>query len=190
MKKLLSVFLALTLVFALCGGALAAESETGDIVVLYTNDVHCAIDGDFGYSNLAAYEDKMAAEGNYVTLVDAGDAIQGAAYGTMSEGADIIGIMNAVGYDVATLGNHEFDYKVPRILELADMLECGYISANFIDLADGESVFPAYKLLSYGDVQVAYVGISTPDTYTKTTPALDWVFPSGRLLTKTIFTDY
>ena len=171
MKKLLSVFLALTLVFALCGGALAAESETGDIVVLYTNDVHCAIDGDFGYSNLAAYEDKMAAEGNYVTLVDAGDAIQGAAYGTMSEGADIIGIMNAVGYDVATLGNHEFDYKVPRILELADMLECGYISANFIDLADGESVFPAYKLLSYGDVQVAYVGISTPDTYTKTTPA-------------------
>lgn len=187
MKKLLSVFLALVMVFALCGGVLAdetapeetvpeetapaAEAQDGDIVVLYTNDVHCAIDGDFGYSNVAAYEDDMLAEGNYVTLVDAGDAIQGAAYGSMSQGEDIIGIMNAVGYDVATLGNHEFDYKVNRIMELAGKLDCGYVSANFIDLADNEPVFDAYKLISYGDVDVAYVGISTPDTYTKTTPA-------------------
>lgn len=169
MKKLLSVFLALVMVFALCGGALA-DGQEGDIVVLYTNDVHCAIDGDFGYSNVAAYEDDMLAAGNYVTLVDAGDAIQGAAYGAVSEGEDIIAIMNAMGYDVAIIGNHEFDYGRERLFELAEQLECGYVSANFIDLADKEPVFDAYKLITYGDTKVAYVGFSTPDTYTKSTP--------------------
>ena len=214
MKKLLSVFLALVMVFALCGGVLADETtvteepateapaedtatETpaeepaeepteepaeepteepaeepaaGDIVVLYTNDVHCAITGELGYSNVAAYEDAMLAEGNYVTLVDAGDAIQGAAYGSMSKGEDIIGIMNAMGYDVAVIGNHEFDYGRDRLFELAGKLECGYVSANFISLADNEPVFDAYKLITYGDTTVAYVGFSTPDTYTKSTP--------------------
>lgn len=171
MKKLLSLFLVLALAFSLCVGALADEgAAAGDIVVLYTNDVHCAIDGDFGYSNLVAYEKEMAAAGDYVTLVDAGDAIQGGPYGSLTDGQAIVDTMNKAGYDVATMGNHEFDFGMKRFLEVADELECGYVSCNFVDLRTGKPVFDAYKMIDYGDVQVAYVGINTPETYTKSTP--------------------
>ena len=171
MKKLLSLFLVLALAFSLCVGVLAdEEAAPADIVVLYTNDVHCGIDGDFGYSNLVAYEKEMAAAGNYVTLVDAGDAIQGGPYGSLTDGQAIVDIMNKAGYDVATMGNHEFDYKMDRFLEIAKELDCGYVSCNFIDLRTNEPVFDAYKMITYGDVQVAYVGINTPETYTKSTP--------------------
>lgn len=171
MKKLLSLFLVLALAFSLCVGVLAEEEAApADIVVLYTNDVHCGIDGDFGYSNLVAYEKEMAAAGSYVTLVDAGDAIQGGPYGSLTDGQAIVDIMNKAGYDVATMGNHEFDYKMDRFLEIAKELDCGYVSCNFIDLRTNEPVFDAYKMITYGDVQVAYVGINTPETYTKSTP--------------------
>ena len=171
MKKLLSLFLVLALAFSLCVGALAEEgTAAGDIVVLYTNDVHCAIDGDFGYSNLVAYEKEMAAAGNYVTLVDAGDAIQGGPYGSLTDGQAIIDTMNKAGYDVVTMGNHEFDFGMERFLEVADELDCGYVSCNFVDLRTGKPVFDTYKMIEYGDTKVAYVGISTPETYTKSTP--------------------
>ena len=107
----------------------------------------------------------------YVTLVDAGDAIQGAPVGTLSEGGYIIDIMNQTGYDVAVPGNHEFDYGMPSFLELAGKLNCGYYSCNFISTASGQSVFAPYKMISYGDTQVAYVGVSTPESFTKSTPA-------------------
>ena len=171
MKKLLSVFLALTLVFALCGGALAAEETTGnDIVVLYTNDVHCGVEDNIGYAGLVAYEKEMLETTPYVTLVDIGDAIQGGPLGSLTTGEALVNIMNEVGYDVATMGNHEFDYGMARFQELAAMLECGYVSCNFVDLSTGDTVFPAYKMISYGDTDVAYIGISTPETYTKSTP--------------------
>ena len=171
MKKLLSVFLALTLVFALCGGALAAEETTGnDIVVLYTNDVHCGVEDNIGYAGLVAYEKEMLETTPYVTLVDIGDAIQGGPLGTLTTGEALVNIMNEVGYDVATMGNHEFDYGMARFQELAAMLECGYVSCNFVDLSTGDTVFPSYKMISYGDTDVAYIGISTPETYTKSTP--------------------
>ncbi len=171
MKKLLSVFLALTLVFALCGGALAAEETTGnDIVVLYTNDVHCGVEDNIGYAGLVAYEKEMLETTPYVTLVDIGDAIQGGPLGTLTTGEALVNIMNEVGYDVATMGNHEFDFGMARFQELAAMLECGYVSCNFVDLSTGDTVFPAYKMISYGDTDVAYIGISTPETYTKSTP--------------------
>lgn len=171
MKKLLSVFLALTLVFALCGGALAAEETTGnDIVVLYTNDVHCGVEDNIGYAGLVAYEKEMLETTPYVTLVDIGDTIQGGPLGSLTTGEALVNIMNEVGYDVATMGNHEFDYGMARFQELAAMLECGYVSCNFVDLSTGDTVFPAYKMISYGDTDVAYIGISTPETYTKSTP--------------------
>lgn len=171
MKKLLSVFLALTLVFALCGGALAAEETTGDdIVVLYTNDVHCGVEDNIGYAGLVAYEKEMLKTTPYVTLVDIGDAIQGGPLGTLTKGEALVNIMNEAGYDVATMGNHEFDYGMERFIELSKLLKCGYVSCNFVDLRTNETVFPAYKMISYGDTDVAYIGISTPETYTKSTP--------------------
>ena len=119
-----------------------------DIVVLYTNDVHCAIDENIGYGGLALYKKQMMNQTPYVTLVDAGDAIQGAPVGTLSEGGYIIDIMNQTGYDVAVPGNHEFDYGMPSFLELAGKLNCGYYSCNFISTASGQSVFAPYKMIS------------------------------------------
>lgn len=142
-----------------------------DIVILYTNDVHCGIDDNIGYAGLALYKRQMKRETPYVTLVDAGDAIQGAPIGTLSDGGYLIDIMNKVGYDFAVPGNHEFDYRMPRFLELAGKLDCGYYSCNFTSLATGKPVFAPYKMFSYGDTQVAFVGICTPESFTKSSPA-------------------
>lgn len=147
-----------------------AQSPDQDIVILYTNDVHCGIDDNIGYAGLAFYEKQMKKQTPYVTLVDAGDAIQGAPVGTLSEGGYLIDIMNELDYDVAVPGNHEFDYGMKRFLELAGELDCEYTSCNFMDLSDGQPVFDSYQMFAYGDTDVAYVGISTPESFTKSTP--------------------
>ena len=178
-KRLLSLVLALVFVFALCGPVqMAAAAGTNtvtdalstDIVILYTNDVHCAVDESIGYAGVAAYKAEMLKTNKYVTLVDNGDAIQGGILGTLSNGSYIIDIMNKVGYDIAVPGNHEFDYGMNRFLSLAKKLKAGYISSNFKDLKTGKPVFEGYRMVSYGDVKVAYVGISTPESISKSTP--------------------
>lgn len=147
---------------------LAAEQ---DIVILYTNDVHCAVDDNLGYAGLSLYKKEMQKTTPYVTLVDAGDAIQGAPIGTLSEGEYIIDIMNQVGYDFAIPGNHEFDFQVPRLLELNQKLNCHYTSCNFMDLTNNTTVFQPYQIFDYGDTQVAFVGATTPESFTKSTPS-------------------
>lgn len=143
-----------------------------EVVIIHTNDVHCNIDSGVGYSGVAAYVAEMESiyGEDYVTLVDAGDAVQGGAVGKLSEGEAIIEIMNEVGYDIFTLGNHEFDYGVSRMFELVEMLDATVISSNFMDLTTGESVYEPYTIVDYGDFQVAFVGIATPDTVTKSSP--------------------
>lgn len=181
-KKMLSLFLAFAMVITMAAPALAAEeSEGGKIVILHTNDVHCGIDQakneegevtNIGYAGVAAYKTAMETEygaGN-VTLVDAGDAIQGGPIGTLSKGAYIVDIMNEVGYDLAIPGNHEFDYGMENFLSLAkEKAEYEYLCANFTDL-EGNPVLEGYKVLTYGDVKVGYVGIDTPESFTKSTP--------------------
>lgn len=170
-KRFLSLWLVLAMLLSLTAGmsfsALAAEQE---IIVLYTNDVHCGVDDNIGYAGLSLYQKQMQQQTPYVTLIDAGDAIQGAPIGTLSEGGYLIDIMNQVGYDFAVPGNHEFDYGMARFLELADVLDCGYYSCNFIDLRTGNPVFAPYKMVTYGDTKVAFVGVSTPESFTKSTP--------------------
>ena len=151
--------------------SLTVAAADHDIVILYTNDVHCGVDDKIGYAGLAQYQKEMEAYSPYVTLVDAGDAIQGAPIGTLSDGEYIIDIMNEIGYDVAVPGNHEFDYGMKQFLKLSKELDCGYVSCNFTDLKKGTDVFAPYKMISYGDTDVAYVGVTTPETYTKSTPA-------------------
>ena len=169
-KKLLTLLLVLCVVLSVPTAALAANE--GDIVVLFTNDVHCAADENIGYAGLAAYAADMEAEvgADNVTLVDAGDAVQGAALGTLSEGEYIIDIMNEIGYDIMVPGNHEFDYGMARMLELMDMLDATVLSSNFINRTTNETVYEPYTLIDYGTIQVAYVGISTPESFTKSTP--------------------
>lgn len=142
-----------------------------DLAILYTNDVHCAVDGEIGYAGVAALKKQLLKEGCYVALVDAGDAVQGEAIGTLSKGSYIIDIMNKVGYDVATIGNHEFDYGMDRFFELRDMADFPFVSANFVDLATGKTVLEPYTMLAFNGVNVAFVGVSTPLTITSSTPA-------------------
>jgi len=141
-----------------------------DLAILYTNDVHCAVDGDIGYAGVAALKQQLLDDGCYVALLDAGDAVQGDAIGTLSKGSYIIDIMNEVGYDVATPGNHEFDYGMDRFLELRNMAKFPYVSANFVDLASGKPVLEPFTMLTYNGVNVAVVGVSTPMTISTSTP--------------------
>ena len=169
MKKLLSLLL--TLALLLSGAALAETAQpalTQDLVVLFTSDVHCGVDAGFGYAGLAAVRDAMAAD-NHVLLVDNGDSIQGEPIGTMTTGESNIQLMNAVGYDIATIGNHEFDYGMDRFLELTQEASFPYVSANFTH--DGELVFDPYVIKEFDGVKVAFVGITTPKTITSSTPA-------------------
>jgi 2',3'-cyclic-nucleotide 2'-phosphodiesterase (5'-nucleotidase family) len=142
-----------------------------DLAILYTNDVHCAVDNGIGYAGVAALKQQLLDDGCYVALVDVGDAVQGDAIGTLSKGSYIIDIMNEVGYDVATVGNHEFDYGMNRFFELRDMAKFPYVSANFVDLASGAPVLEPYTMLTFNGVKVAFVGVSTPFTITSSTPA-------------------
>lgn len=140
-----------------------------NIIVLYVNDVHCGIDDNLGYKDLATVKNVYKTLGYEVLLVDNGDAIQGDVIGTLSKGEYIIDIMNEVGFDAAIPGNHEFDYGMDRFLELTKKADFSYLSCNFTGI-DGKAVLDAYKIFDIGGVKIAFVGISTPKTLTSSTP--------------------
>ena len=169
LKKLLAVLLIACMLLVGFAFAEEAEVEHPVVVVLYTNDVHCGIEDAIGYAGLAAYEKAFEKLGYTVALVDNGDAIQGGPIGTLSKGEYIVDIMNEVGYDVATIGNHEFDYGMDQFMALREKAQFPYVSANFCDL-EGNPVLDPYVILELGDWKVAFVGASTPETFTKSTP--------------------
>ncbi|MBE6853022.1 MAG: bifunctional metallophosphatase/5'-nucleotidase [Ruminococcus sp.] len=166
-------------------GVMAADSElSDDIVVLYTNDVHTYIDGALSYDVVAAIKDDLQTKYKYVLLADAGDHIQGTAYGAMDKGESIIRMMNEADYDAATLGNHEFDYNMSGCLNAIEHAEFEYVSCNFYKESDGvrgENVLDSYTLFDCGDEKVAFVGITTPETFSKSTPAY-FQDENGRLI--------
>lgn len=171
MKRLLAILLALMLVFAGFTAAEAAEpDESKGIVVLYTNDVHCAVDDNIGYAGVAAYKNAYEKAGYEVVLVDSGDAVQGATIGTLSKGEYIVEIMNELGYAAAAVGNHEFDYGMDRFMELTELADYDYVAANFVD-KDGNLVVDAYTIVEAGGHKIAFVGTATPETFTSSSPA-------------------
>ena len=147
----------------------APVEKNGDIVILFTSDVHCGVDQGFGYAGLQAVRDYLIAQGNDVILVDNGDNIQGEPLGTMTKGAALVDLMNKMGYSVAIPGNHEFDYGMDRFLELAKTAQFPYISSNFNK--EGELVFDPYVIRELAGKKVAFVGVTTPKTLTSSTPA-------------------
>ena len=166
MKKIL----ALLLLAVLCVPSFAATPDK-DIVILFTNDVHCGVDDFIGYAGVEYYKHEMQKLTPYVTLVDAGDWAQGATIGMIAQGRYILEIMNAMNYDFAVPGNHEFDYGWAMFENLAKNLKCGFTSCNLTDLRTGEPVFKPYRIFTYGDVKVAFVGACTPESITKSTPS-------------------
>ncbi len=175
MRKLTALVLALVMVLALAVPTLAAGTKSDDIVILYTNDVHTYIDDVLSYDVIAGLKQELLTQYNNVLLVDAGDHVQGTAYGSMDKGETIIKLMNAAGYDLATLGNHEFDYGMEgRIKVTDDWAQFPYVSCNFYEEAAGvrgNNVLDAYKIFTMGSEKVAIIGITTPETFTKSTPA-------------------
>ena len=173
MKKLIALLLAACLMLGLMTTAFAADEKSNDIVILYTNDVHCAVDDNIGYAGLAAYKKEMQAAYNYVALVDCGDSVQGDVIGTLSKGEYLVDIMNEVGYDFAAFGNHEFDYTLPQLQKLIDKAKYQYLCCNLTYTGkDGKGLtgYKAYEIKTYGDIKVAFVGIDTPESFTKSTP--------------------
>ncbi len=181
-RQLLALLLALVLVLSISVPVFAAENETqptaseteptqtGEITILYTNDAHTYINKDITYAKIAAYRDSLS----NVLLVDAGDHVQGTAYGGLDSGKTIIDLMNATGYDAATLGNHEFDYGMDGCKKILEWAKYPYLSCNFYHESNGvagDPVLDSYKVFEIGGKKIAIVGVTTPESFTKSTPA-------------------
>ena len=168
LKLLQRLFLAVLMFIVSTVSALTCLAADKEIVILYTNDIHCAIDDNLGLARLAQYKKDVQAQTPYVALVDAGDAIQGSPIGSLSSGEVFTNLMNSIGYDFAIPGNHEFDYGMERFLELSKKLDCSYYSSNFLD-ASGKNVLPAFKVMSFGETKVAFIGATTPAALSSST---------------------
>ena len=166
-KKIITFSIALCIALsAFAGVAYAKDNDT--VVILYENDVHCAVEG---YSKLAAMKHELSETYANVGVVSVGDFVQGGTLGAVSKGEYIVKLMNKVGYDAIALGNHEFDYKLPRLDELNAISNTKFISCNFQKIGEDKSYFEPYTIVSYGSVDVAYIGITTPETLTSSFPA-------------------
>ncbi len=157
MRKTLS--LALILFFTL---VIRAQ----EVVILYDNDVHCAIDG---YSAMASLQQQMREESKNVLTVSAGDFLQGDVYGSMTQGADIIAIMNSIGYDVVGLGNHEFDYGIDVLNRCLSELNATAVSCNF--RKNHQNCLKSYQIVNCGDMRIAFIGVVTPTTIQSSNPS-------------------
>lgn len=164
--KLLSLIIAISMLICSlisCQQQIPQEK----IVILYENDVHCAVEG---YTKLAAMKEELKSSYDYVGVVSVGDFVQGGTLGTISSGEYIVNLMNLVGYDAIALGNHEFDYKLTRLMELTSMLKTKPLSANFRKISDNSNVFDPYSIVSYGETDIAYIGVTTPSTLSSSFP--------------------
>ncbi len=171
-KKVFACLLALVMLLGLVAVPAAAKAEgeeAKDIVILYTNDVHCGIADNIGYAGLARVKAAYEAAGKEVILVDNGDSVQGDVIGTLSKGEALVELMNEVGYDVAIPGNHEFDYGMDQFNKNVSLAKFQYVCCNFLN-DNGEAVLKPYTIIEKGGKKVAFVGIDTPESFTKSTP--------------------
>ena len=170
-KKLLSLLLVLCLVLSLSCTAFAVDEAKpldGKTVILHSNDVHGAIDL---YAAMAALKADYEAQGAEVILADAGDYSQGTVYVSVNKGADAVTMMNATGYDVVTLGNHEFDYGYAQLVENMKAAKFQVLCADVLG-ADGKTIFDANTIIEKGGVKIGFFGLETPEAQTKANPKL------------------
>ncbi len=180
MRKFLSVLLAFAMMLSLGVTTLAAEDTAvgttaveqtyaGKTVILHSNDVHGAITG---YACIAALKTDYESRGAEVILVDAGDYSQGTTNVSTTKGADAVAMMNAAGYDVVTIGNHELDYGYEQLMDNMSKAEFKVVCADVFD-ADGTTIFDAnYTYTTKSGVKVGFFGLETPEAQTKVNPAL------------------
>ncbi|MCR5000975.1 MAG: bifunctional metallophosphatase/5'-nucleotidase [Lachnospiraceae bacterium] len=147
----------------------ASVEKNGDVMVLFTSDIHCGVDKGFTLAGLKQIRDGYEAQGYTTILVDDGDHVQGESLGTLTRGEAIIDLMNDMKYDLAIPGNHDFDYGMERFFELADMADFPYISCNFNK--EGDLLFEPYKIIEAAGMKIGFVGVTTPETIIESTPA-------------------
>lgn len=168
--KRFALILAAVISLAACSPRAYRASAGDEIVILYDNDVHCNVDG---YVAMAALKAAYSEECSNVCCVSSGDFVQGGTLGAASKGGYIVSLMNTVGYDVVTLGNHEFDYGMARLGELSSSLNAEIVDCNLYDLRSGEAarMYEPYSIRTFGRTKVAFVGISTPYSFVSSTPS-------------------
>ena len=174
MQRLLYIFIILVLLAGSTGcqrGNRVPDKPQSPVVILYDNDVHCAVEG---YAAMAALKGEMAAQTPYVATVSCGDFAQGDIVGTLTEGEAIVDIMNRVGYDFVALGNHEFDFGMEQHLNLTGELNSQVLCANFTSLPGDKRIYKPYGTLKYGKTDIAFIGIATPATATSVSPKTFW----------------
>ena len=157
-------------IFCACSDEIPEQIQLPDlptqpIIVLYDNDVHCSIDG---YPMLVSYRDKCLSSTDYVSTISCGDFASGGLAGAISKGERIVEIMNYVGYDVVTLGNHELDYGMEQMFNITEALDAPVVCANFKNVQTNTYPYPAYHIVRYGEVDVAYIGFTTTTSGTVT----------------------
>lgn len=170
-RKYFCVIMTIVMLFSLQFTFVFADTAAAaePIVILHTNDVHSKVDSDLGYASVKGWKDYYEGKGAAVLVLDAGDAIHGFPIANLSQGENIVEIMNAVGYTAMTPGNHDFNYGTARLLALSKLMKFDLLSANFTDTSK-TAVFAASKIYTAGDKKVGILGISTPETATKTNP--------------------
>ena len=176
------------LLFLLLIVALAGCQRKQPIVILYENDAHCAVEG---YARLAGQRDAERQHTPYVAIVSSGDFAQGNTVGSLTKGEAIVRIMNAVGYDYLTIGNHEFDYTVPQMQHLSELLTAKTLCCNFSryeqdnddkdDDRDDDDLYPAYEVKDFGGTKVGFIGVATPSIFRSSTPTY-FIDDNGNLL--------
>lgn len=181
-NKIVAFIMSLFFVVGLCG---CSHVQEHDIYILYTNDVHCNIDGEnIGYAGVKALRNEYANNHTYVSLVDCGDSVEGNAYGEYREGYEIIMLMNDCEYDVAAFGNQDFDYGVQRVKEMAEQANFPIVCCNMDYIGKGTNPLKGiepYVIKKYGHTKVAFIGVMTPDILTEGKPAYEALLEDGEL---------
>lgn len=173
MKRRLCLILMAGLMLGTASSSFAEETEAEgkqDIVILATSDVHCGIDENFAYAGLEQIREVFEEKGDHTILVDSGDSVQGEAIGTITKGDAIIDLMNRLEYDVAIPGNHEYDYGMDQFFKLTESADFPYISCNFNK--EGQMVFDPYLIEDVNGTKIGFVGVTTPETITSSTPSV------------------
>ena len=168
MEKLLLICFLIIQVNNFKSSTRSLQQSSDDIIILHLNDVHCGVNDTIGYDGFRLYRDELSKTYPNIITVDVGDHIQGGTLGSISEGTAIIDIMNKIGFDVAILGNHEFDFGIEQLSKLEKNLTSKYVSANFCYKENKTSIFNPYKIIEKGGKKIAFIGVLTPLTFSKT----------------------
>ena len=171
MKKIIGLLIVMLVLVTGCGKQETEQSE--DIYIVFTSDVHCGVDENFTFASLKAYLNELKSEHNGVLLVDCGDFLQGDTLGSLSKGEYVVELMNDMGYDIVTYGNHEFDYGLDQLSKLIKQMDFETVASNVVYTGTKENIFkdvPEYIIKEINGIRIGFIGILTPRSLTSSTP--------------------